>query len=336
MHQGKNRLRKLSVPTNHSLTETGQMRSKEKKEMSMQFFTLATLKGPTGPKAAIGVENTFYLISDLQREFQSSVKDLLLDWPASFSMLEQLAASIAGGAFKDCPAVSEDKADLATPVIYPNKLMAVGANYTGHLQEMGLPIEKWHPMPFFFRPPTTTLVGPGQTVHIPKSTKQFDWECELAVIIGKRLRHASLQEAMDAIAGYSIGLDLSCRDLMQNDTALHVDLVRGKAQDTMAPCGPYMIPAQFVPDPYTLRIQLLVNGRKMMDANTSEMIYRIDEQLSIISEFITIEPGDMLFTGSPSGSAEVHGGCFLQPGDTIHAQIEGVGAMDVIMCHNEE
>ncbi len=301
----------------------------------MQFFTLATLKTSVGPQAAIGVENQFYLISDLQPKLHVTVKDLLANWPTSFAMLEQLAVSIVGGAFKSSPAVSEEKADLATPVIYPNKLMAVGANYTGHLQEMGLPTEKWHPMPFFFRPPTTTLVGPGRTVHIPQSTKQFDWECELAVIVGKRLRNAGKEEAMDAVAGYAIGLDLSCRDLMRNDTALPVDLVRGKAQDTMAPCGPYIVPVQFVPNPYTLQIQLFVNDEKMMDANSSEMIYKIDEQLSIISEYITIEPGDILFTGSPSGSAEVHDGCFLKPGDTIHAQIEGVGAMNVIMCDDE-
>ena len=303
--------------------------------MSMQFFTLATLKTPVGPKAAIGVENQFYLLSDLQPERRSTVKDLLASWPSSFSMLEQLAASIVGGAFKNSPVFSEEKVELATPVIYPNKLLAVGANYTGHLQEMGLPTEKWHPMPFFLRPPTTTLVGPGKTVYIPKSTKQFDWECELAVIVGKRLRNAGKQEAMNAVAGYAIGLDLSCRDLMQNDTAVPVDLVRGKAQDTMAPCGPYIVPVQFVSNPYTLQIQLFVNDEKMMDANSSEMIYKIDEQLSIISEYITIEPGDILFTGSPAGTAKAHDGHFLQPGDTIHAQIEGVGAMDVIMCNDE-
>ncbi len=293
----------------------------------MQFFTLATMKTPAGLKAAIGVENRFYLISDLQPEFHSTVRDLLANWPASFSMLEQLATSIADGAFKSSSAMSEEKADLATPVIYPDKLMAVGANYTGHLAEMGLPTEKWEPMPFFLRPPTTSLVGPGKTVRIPKSTQQFDWECELAVVVGKRLRHASREEALEAVAGYAIGLDLSCRDLIPTNTSLGVDLVRGKAQDTMAPCGPYIVPAQFVPNPYILQIQLFVNGQKMMDANTSEMIYKIDEQLSIISEYITIEPCDILFNLSPS--------VFLKPGYTIHAQIEGVGAMDVIMCDNE-
>ena len=99
----------------------------------------------------------------------------------------------------------------------------------------------------------------------------------------------------------------------------------------MAPCGPYLMPAAFVPDPYNLRLQLSVNGEPMMDASSSEMLYHIDEMLSIISEYITIEPGDMLFTGSPSGSAGVHGGRFLKPGDKIHASIEGVGEMDVVM-----
>jgi 2-keto-4-pentenoate hydratase/2-oxohepta-3-ene-1,7-dioic acid hydratase in catechol pathway len=302
----------------------------------LQYFTLATLKTPFGPKAAIGIENQYYLFADIQPKLNLTVKDILTNWSTSHSMLEHIAASISDGHYKDCPVFSEEIADFATPVLYPNKLMAVGANYTGHLKEMGLPIEKWQPMPFFFRPPTTTLVGPGKTVYIPNSTKKFDWECELAVIIGKRLRNADKQEAMNAVAGYAIGLDLSCRDLMKNDTAVPVDLVRGKAQDTMAPCGPYIVPVEFIPNPYTLRIQLYVNEQKMMDANTSEMIYQIDEQLSIISEYITIEPGDILFTGSPSGSAEVNGGRFLQPGDTIDAQIEDVGRMKVTICKDEK
>jgi 2,4-didehydro-3-deoxy-L-rhamnonate hydrolase len=102
-------------------------------------------------------------------------------------------------------------------------------------------------MPLFLRPPTSTLVGPGRTVVIPRSTKQFDWECELAVVVGRRLRHATREEAVGAAAGYSIGMDLSCRDLIQVDNDLNVDLVRGKAQDTMAPCGPHTCPGTVFP-----------------------------------------------------------------------------------------
>jgi 2-keto-4-pentenoate hydratase/2-oxohepta-3-ene-1,7-dioic acid hydratase in catechol pathway len=97
----------------------------------------------------------------------------------------------------------------------------------------------------------------------------------------------------------------------------------------MAPCGPYIVPAQFVSDVDNLRIELFVNDEKMMDASTAEMLYKVDEQLSVISDYVSIEPGDIVFTGSPSGSAGVHGNRWLRSGDRIHAQIEGVGALDV-------
>jgi len=252
-------------------------------------------------------------------------------WDTSLPLLQGLADRLTEKTDGPVAPIEASLVQFETPVVYPNKLMAVGANYSGHLKEMGLAVQKWESMPFFLRPPTTTLVGPGETVHIPRSTKQFDWELELVVIVCKRLRNATREEAATAVAGYSIGLDLSCRDLIPSDNDLKIDLVRGKAQDTMAPCGPYLMPAAFVPDPYNLRLQLSVNGEPMMDTSSSEMLYHIDEMLSIISDYITIEPGDMLFTGSPSGSAGVHGGRFLKPGDNIHASIEGVGKMDVVM-----
>ena len=301
----------------------------------MAPFTLATLFTPQEPRAAIGVEGSYYLIHELQPELPSdlplTVRSLLNSWETSLPLLEELADHIVSGKVGTVSHIEQSMAKFETPVMYPDKLMAVGANYSGHLKEMGLDAKKWDSMPFFLRPPKTTLVGPGDTVQIPKSTEQFDWEIELAVVVGKRLRYASKEEATAAVAGYAIGLDLSCRDLIEVDNDLKIDLVRGKAQDTMAPCGPYMMPAKFVPDPYSLRLQLWVNDEKMMDASSAEMLYHIDEQLSIISEYLTIEPGDILFTGSPSGSAGVHGGRFLKPGDRIHAEIESIGSMDVMM-----
>ena len=300
----------------------------------MPMFTLATLRSPGGPQAALGVGDAYYPLHALQPELHSTVRTLLDDWDTSLPMLEELSEHIVAGKLGAVSRIEKNMAQLETPVLYPDKLMAVGANYSGHLKEMGLDVKKWASMPFFLRPPKTTLVGPGKTVHIPKSTKQFDWECELVVFVGRHLRHASKEEAAAAVAGYAVGFDLSCRDLIQVDNDLKVDLVRGKAQDTMAPCGPYMMPAKFVPDPYNLHIQLWVNDAQMMNAYTSEMLYHVDEQLSVISEYLTIEPGDMLFTGSPSGSAAVHGGRFLQPGDRIHAEISGVGSLDVTMCQD--
>src|SRR5260370_32312808 len=195
---------------------------------------------------------------------------------------------------------------------------------------MGMKVKKQDVMPFFIRPPKSPLVGTVDTVHIPKTTQQFDWECELAAFVGKRLKDAGRDEASAAIAGYAIGLDLSCRDLIKVDNDLKVDLVRSKAQDTMAPCGPAITPAKFVTDPNNLRIQLYVNDEKMMDASTSEMLYKIDEQLSIISHFITLQPGDILFTGSPSGSAGEHGGRWRKPGDRIHEEISALGVRNAM------
>ncbi len=293
----------------------------------MTPFALATLATPDGPKAAILTGGRYHSLDASQPLLRDATcLSLLQSWDAAFPLLEELADKLADQADGG---LSGQEAQLLTPVMYPDKLMAVGANYSGHLKEMGLKAEKWASMPFFIRPPRTTLVGPGKTVVIPRSTKQFDWECEVAVFVGRKLRHAGKEEAAAAVAGYAIGLDLSCRDLIQVDNDLKVDLVRGKAQDTMAPCGPVITPAKLVPDINAVRIQLSVNGEPMMDASTSEMLYKVDEQLSVISEYMTIEPGDILFTGSPSGSAGVHGNRWLKPGDRIHAEIEHVGVLDV-------
>ena len=297
----------------------------------MTPFTLATLRTPNGPQAALGVGPAYHLLHTLQPVRHLTTRTLLDEWDTAFPMLEELAEEIAANKIVGTTRIEKDAAQLETPVMYPDNLFAVGGNYSGHLKEMGLEVKKWAAMPFFTKPPKATLVGPGETVRIPRSTKQFDWELELIVFVGKRLRHASKEEAASAVAGYAVGLDLSCRDLMKVDNDIKVDLVRGKGQDTMAPCGPYIVPAQFVPDPYDLRLQLWVNDEPMMDARSSEMIYHIDEMLSIISEYLTIEPGDMLFSGSPAGSASVHGNRWLQPGDRIRAEISEVGGMEVVM-----
>ncbi len=291
----------------------------------MPSFALATLKTPDGPSAAIRVAGRYHPLS-LQgpRWERASCRSLLAEWDDAFPVLEALAETLNAEA-----GIGEGEAELMTPVPNPDKLLAVGANYSGHLKEMGLAVARWDSMPFFMRPPTTTLVGPGPTVRIPRSTKQFDWECELAVFVGRRLRHVDRSTAAAAIAGYAVGLDMSCRDLIRVDNDLQVDLVRGKAQDTMAPCGPVMMPARYAGDVGDLRITLAVNGETMMDASTDEMLYAVDEQLSIISRYVTLEPGDILFTGSPSGSAGVHGNRWLKNGDRIRAEIATVGVLEV-------
>lgn len=290
-------------------------------------FTVATLQTTNGPVAAIGVGAQYYPLREIRPSLVGvATKKIFDDWSESYPLLQQIASEIISGAYSD---LAKSEEGLLTPVLYPNKLICVGANYSGHLVEMGFAVKKYVPLPFFYRPPSTCLVGPGKTVRIPKATQQFDWECEIAVTMGKRLRDATRGEAAEAIAGYSIGLDLSCRDLFKAEGNLPADLARGKGQDTMAPCGPCIVPKEFMPDLDALHIELFVNDEKMMDAYSSEMLYKMDELLSAISESVTIEPGDIIFTGSPGGSAKHYGDRWLRPGDRIRAQIDGLDPLHV-------
>jgi 2-keto-4-pentenoate hydratase/2-oxohepta-3-ene-1,7-dioic acid hydratase in catechol pathway len=301
----------------------------------MTVWTLATLRTLGGPKAAIGINGKLFVLEALEPLLtEISTKEMLQSWEAFFPRLDELANRVANHNELIASGILTSDADLLTPTVYPDGLFAIGGNYSGHLKAMGMTVTKTGTMPFFIRPPRTSLVGPGDTVVIPKTTKQFDWECELAVFVGRTLKDATREEASAAVAGYAVGLDLSCRDLLKADNDFKIDLARGKAQDTLAPCGPAMMPAKFVPDVNNLRIQLFLNGEKMMDGSTSEMIYKIDEQLSTISKFMTVEAGSVLFTGSPAGSAGEHGNRWLRPGDRIHAEIENVGTLDVTLRQN--
>src|ERR1700680_2454143 len=202
----------------------------------MSRFTLATINSSDGAEAAIGVGDKYYRLAELLRPFKDrTTKQILQNWESSLPLLEALGSELEDGKMS-AAGMEVSSAKLLAPVQDPDKLLAVGANYSGHLKEMGLKVQKWDSMPFFLRPPLSTLVGPCESVRIPRSTKQFDWECELAVFVSKRLRHASRKESANAVAGYSVGLDLTCRDLIQVDNDLQIDLARGKAQDTMAPC----------------------------------------------------------------------------------------------------
>lgn len=289
----------------------------------MTMFTLASLIVDGRIMPAIGIGGVFHPLSEALRGRYPTIKAVLEDWAAGFVALQAYADDKAGA-----PGLAATDVTFDTPVRYPNKLIAAGANYKAHLAEMGLPVVRFDPMPIYLMPPTTCMVGPGRTVQIPKTTEQFDWEIELTVAIGARLKNAGLEEAAAAVAGYTIGLDLSCRDLIQIGPPFHVDLVRGKAQDMMTPVGPVIVPAAFMGDVRDLRLSLSVNGRTMMDSNTSDMIFDIPEILAHISTYITLEPGDLILTGSPEGSG-VHHGYFLQDGDRIRGSIAGIGDLDV-------
>ncbi|MCW3797194.1 fumarylacetoacetate hydrolase family protein [Sphingomonas sp. BN140010] len=296
----------------------------------MTPYRLATLKHDERELAAMVIGEDHFALSEVfPFDPGITVMDILSSWERSAVLLQSIADDIGERGLTGLAPLPRNGIELLTPVRYPNKLIAVGANYPGHLAEMGLEAQKWASMPFFIRPPTTTMVGPGVTVVIPPSTKQFDWECELTIVIGRRLTKVDRHEAARSVAGYTIGLDLSCRDLIPAHNDLQIDLLRGKAQDTMAPCGPYFVPTPHAGDVDALPIRLWVNDALMMDGSTSQMLFKVDEMIATISQYLTLEPGDMIMTGSPPGSAGVHGNAWLKPGDRMRAEIGSLGTFEV-------
>jgi 2-keto-4-pentenoate hydratase/2-oxohepta-3-ene-1,7-dioic acid hydratase in catechol pathway len=291
-------------------------------------FAIANLSTSSGERAALAIDSNYFRLDLLSSEWDTSVRAILDKWRQTYPSLVTAAQQCAHEGSKSKGFVSSENVRLLTPVKYPNKLVCVGAVYRDHLLEFNLPAERWTNMPIFLRAPTTSIVGPGRTLVIPATTKEFDWEIELAVVVSQRLKNADLQTAEAAIAGYSVGLDMTCRDLLDRGSPTGPDLVRAKAQDGMAPVGPTMRPAEFIKDPQNLRLRLYVNDEIKQNGTTADMLYSIPEQLSTISRYITLEPGDIVFTGSPAGSGASIGQ-FLHPGDRIRAEIEQVGTLHV-------
>lgn len=290
-------------------------------------YSLATIVTEDGDRAALIAADRVYRLDRLLPNLPPvGLRGLVEAWDALLDRIDALLPNIASGEAPGDAIV--DAPRLVTPLRFPNKLVCVGAVYTDHLEQMGLPATRWPTMPIFLRPPSTSLVGPGRTVAIPAMTKEFDWEIELAVVIGRTLADADEDEAAAAIAGYSVGIDFSCRDLLDRDSPTGVDLVRAKAQDTMAPVGPSIRPARQIRDPQRLALKLWVNGEQRQDGTTANMLFLIREQLATISQFITLEPGDIVLTGSPAGSAR-SSDQFLRGGDRIRAEIEDVGVLDL-------
>jgi 2-keto-4-pentenoate hydratase/2-oxohepta-3-ene-1,7-dioic acid hydratase in catechol pathway len=292
-------------------------------------FALANLKTADGDRAAIALRSGYFRLDRLGADYAAgSLREVTHHWSETYPKLVESARQCEAWGPSSPAYVPNHEAVLLTPIRYPNKLICVGAVYKDHLREFNLPAERWPNMPMFLRPPTTSIVGPGDAIAIPPGTQQFDWEIELAVIVGARLTDGDLRSAKQAIAGYSVGIDLTCRDLFDRGSAIGIDLIRAKAQDAMAPVGPLLVPAAFVDDPQQLGLRLYVNDQIRQNGSTSDMLYSVYEQIATISRFITLEPGDIVFTGSCAGSGASIGQ-FLQPGDRIRAEIDRVGCLEV-------
>ncbi|MED4170627.1 fumarylacetoacetate hydrolase family protein [Priestia megaterium] len=211
------------------------------------------------------------------------------------------------------------------PILYPNKLICIGANYTDHIEEMGK--EKTIIKPYsFLKPASTTLRGHRKKVTLPKASNMIDWEAELAVVIGKHAKNVKKEDALTYVAGYTLFNDLSDREAIVNSDGLGIDWVVHKAHDGFAPMGPLVTPALFIPDPQSLKIKLEVNNEIKQDSNTSKMIFTVAEIIEHLSSIMTLEPGDIIATGTPAGAGFARNE-FLKSGDKVVVEIEKLGTL---------
>ncbi len=206
------------------------------------------------------------------------------------------------------------------PIDRPGKIICVGLNYRDHAEEQGVELPK---VPLFFAKYTTALIGPGDAIVIPPVVTQCDYEAELGVVIGASVRNVSKENALEAVRGYLCANDVSARDLQFADG----QWTRGKSPDTFCPVGP-LVPAAEIRDPHDLRIRAIVSGEVLQDSTTANLIFGIDEIISHASLTSTLEPGDLILTGTPAGVGVFRNPKrLLQPGDEVTIEIERVGEL---------
>ncbi len=292
------------------------------------MWALATARIAGRAMPCLRVNGQLYPFIALDPHLPASMIDLFADWAAAEAQLGRLAADIAIGKVRHHPV---DSPALLAPLLYPSKILCAGANYYDHMAEMGFPGVKKETQRlfFFFKPPRNAVVGPGATITMPRGTQKYDWEIELAAVIGKTARYVTADEALSHVAGYSVAIDMSARDFNQApDQFYKFDWVAGKGTDTGCPLGPWIVPASALPDPQNVALKLSVNGAVKQDSNTGQMIYSIAEQIARASEIMTLGPGDVILTGTPAGVG-VPKGTFLKVGDKIDAEIAGIGTLSV-------
>jgi len=287
-------------------------------------YRLLSYVGPNGPRGGLMIDETVY---DLERETGFvSVK-------AALESQKPIEAKRRSEPVRN--------AKLAAPIPDPGNIFCAGANYTDHMAEMAraqgkevgptmkdLGEKPWH----FVKTGKSAVVGPGATVKRPAVSKSIDWEVELVAVIGKPAKDVPLAKALDHVFGYTIGNDLSARDVMRRtknppDSPFHFDWVSQKCFDGACPLGPWIVPASEIGDPQKLGLKLWVGSELMQDSNTEKMIFTVAEQIEMLSSRVTLQPGDLIMTGTPAGVGMPRKR-FLRPGETVKLWIEKIGELE--------
>ena len=264
------------------------------------------------------------------------VGDQVLDLPASDAGLPStMMELLAGGskALKRAEALLPGQAvayplaavQLLAPVANPRKFLAIGMNYRKHVEEALRGGMKVPDVQIWFNKQVTCVNGPTGDVHMPRVSDQLDYEVELCVVIGQRCRHVSAENARQVIAGYMVCNDVTVRDWQLRSPTMTI----GKSFDTSGPTGPWIVTDDEVPDPHALTMRMYVNGELRQQETTAGMVYNIYQQIEHLSAAFTLEPGDLIATGTPSGvGIAMQPPRFLKVGDVMRAEIDGIGQIE--------
>ncbi len=311
----------------------------------MDFRLLSYSKGSAVARAGLLVKGLVFDATDALGGGSASavsVLQLLADWDKVRPALESFASGTAGIKSKG---LELDAVTLAAPLLYPGAVYCAGANYRDHVIEMAKAnnqapnmdgrendVAPWH----FVKPSKACVTGSGMIVVRPAGCLKLDWEAELVAVIGRAARNVSVEDALDYVAGYTAANDLSARDLSRRalvaaGSPFYYDWMAHKCFAGSCPLGPWITPASQVGDPQNLPIKLWVNGVLKQDSNTSEMIYSISEQIAHISRLVTLEPGDIVLTGTPAGVGAARQE-FLQPGDLVRIEIGDLGELNTLIA----
>jgi len=302
----------------------------------MGAFKLATIQrqrdgeAASSDVAALVIEDRLYPLDELapdRAELQTGLFGLLQSWDAVYPTLASLAESIRpgqGGYAADDPSVR-----VLTPVRYPRAVFCTVFNYYDFAAEAGVtPPDKSVARPYVCIKLPHTVIGPNETIVVPAHSRQADWEVELGAVIGRPCHEVFVKDALEYVAGYTIVNDISARDVITRPDWPNFasDWLVSKNFDTATPIGPYLLPREFLPDPQNVRLKLTRNGEVQQDGNTSSMIFSLAEQIAFISSVMTLQPGDIIATGTPAGVGWKRG-LGLVANDHLMLEIPEIGVM---------
>jgi 2-keto-4-pentenoate hydratase/2-oxohepta-3-ene-1,7-dioic acid hydratase in catechol pathway len=278
---------------------------------------LATLRTAAGPRLAARAGDDYIDLAATDPGLPATARAFLA---AGADARAAAARAVQSPKAVRIPAAS---AVLMPPVPDPPKILCIGLNYRDHAIEGGkaIPTE-----PVVFGKFANALIAAGESIVVPRVSQKVDYEAELVVVIGKRGRHVAESAAFGHVGGYTVGHDVSARDWQFRGE--EKQWIIGKTFDTFAPVGPEMVTADELTDPHNLRIQLRLNGRTMQDSNTREFIFGVPKLIAFLSQVVTLEPGDLIFTGTPPGvGAARKPPVFLKGGDNVEVEIESIGVL---------